>query len=242
MANDILSICITVKNRSKVDWECLDSTLTLLPDCIESIGRLYSKKDKVEIVISDWNSTDWKLSDWMPQLCQNPYKIIPIDKEGFSKGYGINQAVKHAMGDTIFVLDADMLLYSREIITAGMSIVNRGGVYFPIPKYMVNPNGGFRYTCGVGNMIIDKKMFTDFGGLPEYYRFGFEDSDFFHILEEKGIRVVSKPTDRLIHPYHPQSLAFKEQFIDKNPKHDKQIQEREEVYRDMKEHNADFKI
>lgn len=242
MANDILSICITVKNRSKVVWENLEEPLMLLPNCIRSIGQQFSMKDKVEIVISDWNSTDYPLRSWMPDVCKNPYKIIDIDKEGFSKGYGVNVAVEHAIGDTIFLMDADMILKSRLPVSTGMDVVNHGGVYFPIPKYIVNKEGHFRYSCGVGNMIIDKQMFKDFGRMPEYWRYGFEDSDFYKMLESKGVRVMSEPTDRLVHPYHPQSLAFKEQFIDNDPEHDKQIEERVEVYKGMKDRDEEFKL
>jgi glycosyltransferase involved in cell wall biosynthesis len=240
--NDILSICITVKNRSRVDWDGLTEPSLLLPNCIASIGEHFSVRDKVEIVISDWMSDDWPLREWMPKVCKNPYKIIDIDKKGFSKGYGVNVAVEHAMGDTVFLMDADMLLKSRRPIITGMSIVSSGGVYFPIPKYIVNMEGHFRYSCGVGNVVIDKQLFNDVGGMPEYYRFGFEDSDFYHILEEKGVKVMSKPTDDLIHPYHPQSLAFKERYIDDDPKNDEIIQKRVDVYRAMKDHNEKFTI
>lgn len=240
--NDILSVCITVKNRSRVEWENLEDPLLLLPNCIQSIGQQFSRQDKVEIVISDWQSTDWPLKEWMPKVCQNPYKIITIDKEGFSKGHGVNVAVEHAMGDTVFLMDADMLLLSRRPVLEGMQIVNHGGVYFPIPKYIVNKEGHFRYSCGVGNMIIDKQMFKDLGRMPEYYRFGFEDSDFYHIVEEAGHKIYSKPTTELVHPYHPQSLAFKEKYIDSDPSHDEVIQKRVEVYKNMKENGGKFEI
>jgi glycosyltransferase involved in cell wall biosynthesis len=242
MANDILSICITVKNRSRVEWEGLDEPLMLLPNCIQSIGNCFSKEDKVEIVIADWQSTDWPLHEWMPKVCQNPYKIVTINKEGFSKGHGANVAVEHAMGDTVFLMDADMILTNRKPVSQGMDIVNHGGVYFPIPKYIVNREGHFRYSCGVGNMIIDKQMFKDLGRLPEYWRYGFEDSDFYKMVEKKGIKVMSQPTTDLIHPFHPQSLAFREQYVDDNPEHEAQIEERAEVYKGMKENNEDFTL
>ena len=240
--NDILSVCITVKNRSRVEWEGLDHPLTLLPDCIESIGKLFSIRDKVQIVISDWNSDDWPLTEWMPKICKNLYKIIPIDEKGFSKGYGINKAVENAMGDTLFLMDADMILKSRSIVATGMNIVSHGGVYFPIPKYIVDENGSFTNNCGVGNVFISKKQFYDVGQMPVYWRYGFEDSDFYKILEQKNIPIFAKPTNDLIHPYHPQSLEFRERYIDSNPEHDKQIEERVSIYRGMKENNEDFRI
>ena len=242
MKNDILSICITVKDRSRVTWEGLDETLTLLPNSIQSIGQHFSMGDKVEIIITDWASTDWPLEEWMPKICKNPYKIINIDKEGFSKGYGVNEAVKHAKGDTLFLMDADMIITSRKLVATGMKVVNHGGVFFPIPKYIVNKNDEFRYTCGVGNCFIDKEMFTDIGGIPEYWRYGFEDSDFYKLIEQKGIKIATGPTTNLIHPYHPQSLAFKERFIDDDPEHTKQIDDRAEVYRGMKERDEEFTI
>lgn len=240
--NDILSICITVKNRSRVSWKGMDEVLTLLPNCIDSIGKLYSKQDRVEIVISDWNSTDWRLDEWMPKVCRNPYRIINIDKEGFSKGYGVNQAVANTMGDTVFLLDADMILKSRSIISIGMNIASKGGAYFPVPKYIVNKEGDYRYSCGVGNCIINKNVFNAVGGVPEYWRYGFEDSDFYKNIEKKGIKIGSGPNDDLLHPYHPQSLAFKEQFIDDDPEHDKQIQKRVEFYKKHKRKNENVTV
>lgn len=240
--NDILSICITVKNRSRVEWGELETPLTLFPDCIDSIGNLFSIRDKVEIVVADWNSTDWPIREWLPAKCKNVFKIIPIDHDGFSKGYGANIAVDNAMGDTIFLMDADMLLKSRSIVETGMNAVRRGGVYFPIPKYIINQKGEYRYNCGVGNVFISKKMFYDVGKLPEYWRYGFEDSDFYKILEQRNIPILAGPTNDLIHPFHPQSLEFKEQYIDDDPDHDKQIEERVDVYRRMKENNEDFRI
>lgn len=240
--NDILSICITVKNRSRVKCEELKKTLTLLPDCIESIGKHFSINDKIEIVISDWNSDDWPLKEWMPKICKNLYKIIPINDDGFSKGLGVNTAVANSMGDTLFLMDADMILKSKSIVATGMNIVRKGGVYFPIPKYIVNTKGSYTNNCGVGNVFISKKQFYEAGGIPVYWRYGFEDSDFYKILENKNIPIFAKPTNDLIHPYHPQTLEFKERYIDAVPEHDDQIEERVDVYRGMKENNEEFRI
>jgi len=66
--NDILSICITNKNRSKVNWDYISSPLTLFPNCIASIGEQFSIRDKVEIIITDWESDDWPLDEWMPEV------------------------------------------------------------------------------------------------------------------------------------------------------------------------------
>ena len=240
--NDILSICITNKNRSKVEWDDLESPLTLFPNCIASIGRLFSIKDKVEIIVADWASTDWPLTEWMPSVCKSPYNIVNIDKEGFSKGYGVNEAVKRARGDTLFLLDADMILTSRNIVGTGMQVASQGGAYFPIPKYIVNKNGEFRYNCGVGNMILSKELFNAAGGMPEYWRYGFEDTDFYKKLESMNVNIASRPEDSFIHPWHPQSLAFKEQYIDDDPKHDKEIEGRVKAYRLMRDGNENSSI
>jgi len=242
MPNDILSICITNKNRSKVQWDYISNPLTLLPDCIESIGKLFSINDKVEIVISDWESDDWPLEEWMPSVCKNPYKLVNIESEGFSKGYGINEAVKHARGDTIFLMDADMLLTSRFIVGVGMQIAMSGGAYFPIPKYYTDQHGEFKYNCGLGNVILSKELFNKAGGMPEYWRYGFEDTDFYKILENMGVRISSRPEESFIHPWHPQTLAFREQYIDDKVEHDKQIEDRVSVYKRMRYNNESFKI
>ena len=55
--NNKLSICITVKNRSKVETE--HGTLLLFPDCIKSITDSINDNDDIELIIADWESTDW---------------------------------------------------------------------------------------------------------------------------------------------------------------------------------------
>ena len=240
--NDILSICITNKNRSKVEWDYIASPLTLLPDCITSIGNGFSIRDKVEIIITDWASDDWPLAEWMPDHCINPYKVVNIDKAGFSRGYGINEAVKHARGDTIFVMDADMILTSRFIVGVGMQIAASGGAYFPIPKYFTDQHGEYMFGGGLGNMILSKDLFYRAGKLPEYWRYGFEDTDFYKTLETMGVNIASRPEETFIHPWHPQDLSFKEQYIDDDPRHDAQIEQRVQVYKAMRDENENSKI
>ena len=157
--NNVLSICITNKNRSRVEWDYIAPPLTLLPNCITSIGDGFSIRDEVEIITTDWDSDDWPLVEWMPDLCKNPYRIINIGEDGFSKGFGINEAVKHASGDTIFLMDADMLLTSRKVVERGMRISFDGGAYFPIPKYMTSTHGDYKYSGGLGNVIMSKELF-----------------------------------------------------------------------------------
>ena len=57
-----LSICIVVKDRSKVPTK--DGYLYLLPKCIESISN-YHSPEQIEVVICDFHSKDWPLEEWV---------------------------------------------------------------------------------------------------------------------------------------------------------------------------------
>ena len=63
-----LSICIPVKNRSNVYTP--NDFLKILPNTIKSISE-YPNPEELEIVICDFNSTDWPLEDWIDEYRGN---------------------------------------------------------------------------------------------------------------------------------------------------------------------------
>src|SRR4051794_22976017 len=103
-----LSICVTVKNRSRV--RVADHELRLFPDCIESIARATSRQTPVELVVADWESDDWPLNEWLPQaIADTPTRLISMTGT-FSRGRGLNAAARASDGALLFFLDADMLV------------------------------------------------------------------------------------------------------------------------------------
>ena len=60
----MLSICTTVKNRSRVHVEGRE--LLLFPNCVETIVRARGGvADGLELVVTDWESDDWPLAEWL---------------------------------------------------------------------------------------------------------------------------------------------------------------------------------
>ena len=124
-ASDMLSICITVKNRSRVAVDGRD--LTLLPNCIRSIASSVGCNPACEIVVSDWGSDDWPLDDWLMETAAPlPAKITPLEGT-FSRGRGLNAAARSARGSTLFFLDADMLVSARALRAGHDAISFRQG-------------------------------------------------------------------------------------------------------------------
>ncbi len=59
----MLSICMTVKNRSRVPVDGRE--LMLMPNCVQSIVDSVGSGFECEIVVSDWGSDDWPLQEWL---------------------------------------------------------------------------------------------------------------------------------------------------------------------------------
>ena len=90
----MLSVCITVRNRSLV--KVGRSTLRLLPNCIDSLRAALLERSDVELVISDWESDDWPLRDRVPDAA-NPIPSTLVTVTGpFSRGRGLNVAADAA--------------------------------------------------------------------------------------------------------------------------------------------------
>ena len=58
-----LSICVTVKNRSRVMVDGRE--LKLFPNCVQSIVSSVPRDLPCELVVADWQSDDWPLDDWL---------------------------------------------------------------------------------------------------------------------------------------------------------------------------------
>src|SRR5689334_1052682 len=125
----MLSICITVKNRSVVC--AADQELRLLPNCVASIAQSRIDNMPMELVVADWESNDWPLGEWLDHAA-NPLSARVVTMYGtFSRGRGLNAAAKAARGDILFFLDADVLV-SEFVLLRAAEIARQGKAYFPI--------------------------------------------------------------------------------------------------------------
>ena len=96
----MISICITVKNRSRVKTG--ERELHLFPNCVKSIVKSFVPEIPCELVVTDWESDDWPLRGWLEEAARPiPVQIITI-KGPFSRGKGRNLAAYKAKGNMIF--------------------------------------------------------------------------------------------------------------------------------------------
>ena len=219
-----LSICYTCKNRSNLPSK--HGNLPLLRRSVASVlGACISIGVEFEIVISDWKSTDTDYK-WLPKQS----KLVTIDQEEFSRGYGRNFAAKNAKNDILLFLDADMLIGKQFIAKCTYATTNDKTVYFPQcwcvtegdrkkdEKSLISklPSHQVRYTTkegiytrsgwanlGFGCCCISIKDFKDSGGWPEYYSWGREDPDFYDFFVQNEYNIIRERASGLVHMWHP---------------------------------------
>lgn len=206
----MLSVCITVKNRSRLF--IADRELHLFPNCVRSLVESVDESIRCELVVTDWNSDDWPLVEWLKETA-SPIPVCIITLEGtFSRGRGLNVAARAARGDCLFFLDADALV-CKQVIQDGIQHVRQGKAYFPILYSFNEPDhrtGRWR-RAGFGHCILSKQTFNEVGGWPEYTSWGKEDDHFWTTVGEK-IPVVREEVNGFYHQWHPDDLDFKNQY------------------------------
>lgn len=202
---NLLSICFTVKNRSK--WQLPGvQVLYLLPDCIDSLVKVLDQSMNVEVVISDYESTDWPLDEWLAQKLEGIDFRVVQGHGPYHNGAGRNLAAQVAKGDVLFFIDADMLL-APGMIEQGLKHVAEGKVYMPRSFYFINPEHTRGFWCsGKGNCMISRRHFEQVGGWPEppgYRLVRNVDQEFYNRFEKHGILAERPLVDDFFHQYHP---------------------------------------
>jgi len=195
--------------------------------------------DDVELVITDWESNDWPIKDWIERAIPHiSIHIITIKADGFSAGKGRNLAAEYCNGENIFFMDADMIV-NREIIADGLKVAQDGGIYYPTVKYDI---GGKQIIHeGGGNVFMSKDIFFKAGKWPEYWKHGFEDTDFFQML--KGIApIVTNDKLSIFHQWHPQTALFKNIHASKDPEKVRTVEERKEYYQEQRDSEPELLI
>lgn len=200
MSNSIISICITNKNRSKVITDT--SILYLLPDCIKSIADVI-EDSSIELIISDWGSTDWPVLDWIEQVSPNiPISIVNVKCNDFSVGVGRNIAASMSNGDMLLFIDTDIIL-NRPTFYEALIIANQFGVCFPKINYQLSYNKPhYEIHTGAGNVMIKKDLYRKVGLWPEYWSYGFEDIEFANKIK-KEIGELKTTQSSFVHQWHP---------------------------------------
>jgi glycosyltransferase involved in cell wall biosynthesis len=208
--NKVLSICITVKNRSIVREA--GHELRLFPNCVDSIVRSASTDSNIEVVVADWHSDDWPLKKWFEGAIGSvPHRVIEVEGD-FCRGKGRNRAAKAARGEGLFFVDADCTI-ETSVCAAASRCVEQGMAYFPVVYSYDSPahtTGWWRHT-GYGNCALPREVFERTGGWPEYDRWGKEDDDFFAKVSSL-VAVVRQETPGFYHQWHPDTVLWKDRY------------------------------
>jgi len=163
----------------------------------------------IEIIVSDWNSSDRLLKNWLPQMLGKiPHKIVNINKEGFSRGYGLNIAFDNSSGDKIFFLDTDMLIRSSDVFHAGFAVLKKNKVFFPICRSFSGPKHGGSYwrPSGFGNVLINRPQFEALRW-QEKFSWGGEDADLFK-RSKNQFGAVRSEVKGFVHQWHPSNTEW----------------------------------
>lgn len=197
---DPISICVCLKNRSRL--QVGDRELTIFPNAVERFASAHLDSGPLELVVADFNSDDWPLSEWLTSVAGGMnVRIVPVDAP-FSRGLGSNVAVQHATHDHLFLCDADMItppgLFGR-----ARQLLRQGDAFFPICEYIEQDgrSAGPLYG-GFGNAFVTRQMFDDAGGVPAFMSWGGEDDIFFERVARVAT-IVRETFDGFQHQWHP---------------------------------------
>ena len=206
----MLSICTTIKNRSRLTVDGRE--LCLFPRCVESIRASVGQDLPCELVVADWHSDDWPLDRWLPEAASPiPVRIIQLDGI-FSRGRGLNAAARAATWDLFFFADTDALL-CRKVIRSGVEHGRNGKAYFPIlySYDSIHETTGRSCDGGFGHCCIRKDSFESAGGWPEYSSWGREDKEFWATVSARSPAVREKVAG-FYHQWHPDDPDWKNRY------------------------------
>jgi len=197
----ILSVCIAVKNRSRLVHN--HRILDLFPRTVRSLSNVAEEIGPIELVIADYGSTDWPLDKWLRSGGKLLVKIVNVEGD-FSRGEGLNIAARHACSDRLFLTDADVVVHSSAI-ERGLNSLSQGITRFPIFKHTNQHGQEDRwedFTKGLAFVMRDRLV--ECGGVPEFRSWGGEDDLFFESMKAK-YPVQRERDEGLIHQWHPES-------------------------------------
>ncbi len=201
----LLSICIAIKNRSRLPVG--DETLELFPQCVRALARAAEQmadKGEIELVVADFQSDDWPLQEWLEsEAAPLKVRVVPLG-DRFSRGKGLNAAVEAASSDRIFLCDADMLL-KPEGIQRSIDIIDSGKAWFPTYQCLSREgHPEFWQDFSHGMSAFHRELFQKAGPVPEFESWGGED-DLFHESLARFVPIIRERSPYLEHQWHPEA-------------------------------------
>lgn len=208
---DKLSICFTVKNRSRVGDKII------FPNSIKAIANNSSPGEPIEIVIADWKSRDWPLADWISEHARHvPFKIVDIDQKGFNRGIGLNLAAQNSSGNILFFNDADIMM-DRASIDLAFQCGARNTAFFPRVRMTTSYGKPIvrkdrRWLRGFGVAIVLREWWEKAGQYKSFWydddNWGGEDNQFYDDIKALELKTERPEMDDLVHQWHPRKVVY----------------------------------
>jgi len=210
-----LSICTCIKNRCivKTDHGIRYIFKNFLLSLESSLHFFIENNINIELIISDFKSDDIEsLDNYVKQYLKSiNYKIITLDGK-FSRGKGLNIAADNSSFDNLLFIDVDMKFNKNLFEKINEYTIKNNLAYFPICytfEFDPKEENGEWLNAGFGNCSIKKEQWLNNGKIPEYNKWGQEDSNFFNKLNYNKIR---ENCEGLIHQWHPAELVWKNRY------------------------------
>lgn len=196
----MFSICVTVKNRHRLFARCVHQLAACdLRGC--------------ELVVADWGSTDCPDTRWLSHALENTgITLTTVRLPGdvtFSRGMGLNRAVRPAMHDSLFFIDTDMLI-PQSVFEHAKAALSAGKAYFPICWSYTDAKhtkGRWRVN-GRGVCAVSRQIYHAAGRWPEIMQWGSEDKLFYEAVA-KLVPIVRNNEEGLYHQWHPQLNSYR---------------------------------
>ena len=164
-----------------------------------------SFKGDVELIVSDWGSTDDDIDDVVYANWDFDYKIVNLPSdEKFSRGYGLNKAIENAKYEHIHISDVDMVYKTPKFLYDCSKL--DGQAVFPIIAKQVSPSGLFLYmeVAGFGIASMERTTFDKSGKFDDIRQWGKEDNNLFErvdkLLGKENVKRWMYP--ECIHQWH----------------------------------------
>lgn len=204
-----LSICVALKNRSRVPVE--GRVLELFPNCVRSLAKAVCELGiTAELVVCDGGSTDWPLEEWLAAAAQ-PMRVKLIRTEQpFSHGGYLNTALSHAAYENVMAIDACMTC-DAAVMALGLRYCTVDQPFLPMLFSYWKPDhsaGWWRDTC-FGVIFARTDRAKRVHGWHSYQQWGSDDTEFAGRIGQDGTGYVRFATPGLFHHWHPNDIAWK---------------------------------